>query len=122
MKFSSSCAFKLPGKISRLTKERSGTELPTSRQSSTHAIAALKSSGWDSVLGSIRIGSSGLELVRRTWPRLFVPVTTASNVQQSRSELNMARASALKTGVEPPGFCYSSSDLVRLSVFDCDGV
>src|ERR1700733_1285446 len=50
---------------SRFVNGRSAAELPISRQSSTHATAAFRSSGWDSVLASICIGSSGLRPVKR---------------------------------------------------------
>src|SRR5260370_3343709 len=57
MKSSSSAPVKLPGITSRLLYARSGAEFPISRQSSTHATAAFRSSGWDSVLASISIRS-----------------------------------------------------------------
>ena len=59
---SSSAPFRLPGITSRLANGRSGAELPTSRQSSTHAIAALKSSASASAFASIR--ASDLETDR----------------------------------------------------------
>jgi len=50
---------KLPGATSLFTKGRSGTELPISRQILTLAVAAFRSSWWDSVLGLIWSGSCG---------------------------------------------------------------
>ena len=44
---------------SRATNGRSSGELPISRSVSTQEIAALRSSGCDSALASIRIGSVG---------------------------------------------------------------
>jgi hypothetical protein len=65
MKSSSAVPLRLPGMTSRFVKGRSAAELPISRQSSTPATAAFRSSGWDSVLASICIGSSGLGPVKR---------------------------------------------------------
>jgi hypothetical protein len=90
IKRSSSAPFKFPGITSRLTNGRSGAELPTSRQSSTQAIAALRSSGSDSVLASIRIGSDGLVPVRRRRPRLLGCATAPNNVQPASGRPNRA--------------------------------
>jgi hypothetical protein len=65
MKSSSAAPLRLPGMTSRFVKGRSAAELPISRQSSTQATAAFRSSAWDSVLASICIGSSGLGPVKR---------------------------------------------------------
>src|SRR5258708_5510724 len=98
-KSSSAAPFKLPGITSRLTKGPSGAELPISRQSSTHAIEAFRSSGCDRILGSIRRGSSGLGPVRRICPRLFGCTTTAASVQELAGGLNLAAVSALHIGI-----------------------
>src|SRR6185295_15216002 len=119
MKSSSAAPLRLPGITSRFVKGRSGVELPISRQSSTCAIAAFRSSGWDSVLASIWIGSSGLGPVKRIWPRLFGRTTPAYNVQEAAGGLNLAEVSALhngpstwqvcKSGVSRPGLLFQKN-------------
>src|SRR3984893_14252179 len=102
MKSSSAAPLRLPGMTSRFVKGRSSGELPISRQSSTHATAAFRSSGWDSVLASIWIGSSGLGPVKRIWPRLFGRTTPPYNVQEAAGGLNL-RLSRRCTAELPPG-------------------
>src|SRR5258708_26672699 len=99
MKSSSATPFKLPGITSRLVKGRSEAELPISRQSSTHALAAFMSFGCDRVLASIWIGSSGLGPIKRMQPRLL-GLTTPPNIDQHPSGgLNLAAVSGLAKGI-----------------------
>src|SRR3979411_1113285 len=95
MKFSSAAPLRWPGMTSRLTNGLSGPELPISRQSSTHAIAAFISSGCANVLASIAIGSQGLAPVRRTRPRLFGRTRPANNVQGPAGGLKRAAVSRI---------------------------
>src|SRR5580692_11843953 len=119
MKFSSAAPLRLPGMTSRFVKGRSAAELPISRQTSTHATAAFRSSGWDSVLASICRRSSGLGPVKRIWPRLFGRTTPPYIVQEAAGGLNLALVSALqneastwqvcKSGVSRPGLLFQKN-------------
>jgi hypothetical protein len=90
MKSSNSRPFSAPGITSRFVKGRSAAELPISRQSSTQATAAFRSSGWESVLASIWISSSALGPVRRMRPLLLGRTTPPNKVQQACGGLNFA--------------------------------
>ena len=65
-----------PGTSSCFKKGRSVAELPISRQSSTTATRAFRSSGSDKRLLSMSSGSRGSGPARRTRPRLLVRMTS----------------------------------------------
>src|ERR1700733_13821314 len=92
---------------SRFVKGRSAAEFPIARQSSTHATAAFRSSGWDSVLASICIGSSGLGPVKQICPRLFGRTTAPYNDQEAGGGWNLARVSAVQKGTSAWQVCKS---------------
>src|ERR1700754_4731683 len=66
---------------SRLTNGRSSAELPTSRRVSTQLIADFMSSGCESALASIRIGSEGCGPDSRSRPLLFGCVGAPNRIQ-----------------------------------------
>src|SRR5262249_22624464 len=113
MKSSNAEAFRLPGMTSRFVYGRSGDALPISRQISTQAMAAFMSSGCDSVLASIWIGSSGPLPVKTMRPWLFGRTTHPNRVQEAAGGLNLAAVSALQIGISPWHVCKSGVSRVR---------